>query len=115
MSVRYPLLELGLTRADCLHWMAEQGYPVPPRSACIGCPFHSDEEWRDMRDHRPEEWADACSFDARIRNAGGMRGETFLHRSCVPLAEVDLRTPEERGQLSFIEDWDHECEGMCGL
>jgi hypothetical protein len=30
-----------------------------------------------------------------------VQGECFLHRSCVPLDEVDLHTPEERGQLSF--------------
>ena len=36
---------------------------------------------------------------------------TFLHRSCVPLDEVDLSTPEDHGQT----DWINECEGMCGV
>src|SRR5690606_6623803 len=43
------------------------GYPVPMKSACIGCPFHDDRYWRDMRDNRPEEWADAVDFDRQIR------------------------------------------------
>jgi hypothetical protein len=30
-----------------------------------------------------------------------MGGEVFLHRKCVPLEDVDLRTDEDRGQLTF--------------
>jgi hypothetical protein len=36
----------------------------------------------------------------------------FLHRSCVPLDEVDLRTAEDKGQLNL---WLNDCEGMCGV
>lgn len=107
----YPLVERRMTRHDCLNWMERSGYPQPPRSACIGCPFHSNAEWREMRDNRPEEWADAVAFDAAIRKAGGMRADTFLHRDCVPLDEVDLSTPEDHGQLSMLD----ECEGLCGV
>lgn len=112
-ETRYPLvMEHRMTRADCLNWMKRHGYPTPPRSACIGCPFHSDHEWREMREARPEEWQDAVEFDAAIRKAGGMRGDTYLHRSCKPLPEVDLDTPESAGQLGL---WGEECEGMCGV
>ena len=83
MTVRYPLaMEMHMTRGDCLAWLKRNGYPQAPRSACIGCPFHSDYEWLQMRNERPAEWADAVEFDASIRRAGGMRGETFLHASC---------------------------------
>jgi hypothetical protein len=101
-----------MTRADCKIWMTGHGYPEPPRSACIGCPFHSDHEWRNLRDNAPAEWADAVEFDAAIRKTDGMRGETFLHRSCVPLSEVDLETAEDVGQQSMFGA---ECEGMCGV
>ena len=37
----------------------------------------------------------------------------FLHSSCKPLDEVDLRTDEEKGQLTW--DFMAECEGMCGV
>jgi hypothetical protein len=110
MTVRYPLaMEKRMTRGDCLAWMMRHGYPVPPRSACIGCPFHSDHEWRTMRDQRPEEWRDAVEFDKAVREAGGMRGKTYLHRSCKPLDEVQ-----------FVEDayagnFGNDCGGHCGL
>ena len=54
-----------------------------------------------MRLHRPDEWAEAVAFDQEIRHLPGVRGECYLHRSGVPLDQVDLRTAEDRGQLSF--------------
>lgn len=111
MTVRYPLaMEFGMTRVDCLMWMANKGYPMPPRSACIGCPFHSDREWRGMRDNRPEEWADAVAFDRAIRKAGGMRGDAYLHRSLLPLDEAPIDGNKDQADL-----WGEECAGMCGV
>lgn len=95
-------------RHHCLEWLREADYPKPPRSACIGCPYRSNAEWRALT---PEEFEDACLVDETIRKSGGERGELFLHRDCVPLRDADLRTPEERGQLNWID----ECQGMCGV
>lgn len=110
---RYPLIEMRWTRADCLKWMKEEGYPEPPRSACVWCPYHSDAEWRHLRDTDPESWERALTMDDLIR--GGVRGTTeklYLHKSLVPLRDADLRSAEDCGQLSM---WDNECEGMCGV
>lgn len=109
-TYRHPLVDLRMTRNDCLRWMERNNHPTPPRSSCIGCPFHSDDEWRNLQ---PEEWRDAVEFDKSIRVSNGMRGETFLHRSCVPLEEVDLSTSEDHGQLVF--SWSNECSGVCGI
>ena len=108
----YPLIfNKPSTRQDCLRWLAAHRYPEPPRSACIGCPFHSDFEWRQMKDNQPQEWEDAVAFDRVMRrDRGGLRGQIFLHRSCQPLDEVDLSTAEERGQLTL---WNNECLGAC--
>jgi hypothetical protein len=111
---RWPLaMEARMTRRDCLDWMEANSYPKPPRSACIGCPFHSDAEWRRMKDHDPESWVDAVKFDKIIRQGvRGTREKCYLHNSLRPLDEVDLSTDEDHGQLSLFTD---ECEGMCGL
>lgn len=110
---RWPLIEHGMTRQDCLRWLARHDYPQPPKSACIGCPFHSDDHWRRMRDHDPEAWADAVAVDAAIRTGfRGIRGDVYLHRSAVPLDQADLSTEADRGQLDL---WPNECEGLCGV
>src|SRR5205823_3200770 len=46
----YPLCEAKLSRKDCVAWLARH-YPGRdvPRSACVGCPFHTNEEWRRIR------------------------------------------------------------------
>jgi hypothetical protein len=113
---RWPLIEMGMSRRDCLKWMAERQYPTPPKSACIGCPYHSDAMWRDMRDNDPESWESAVEAD-KILRAGGtnqkMKHAQFMHRSLIPLAEVDLSTSAERGQVEF--GFLQECDGMCGV
>lgn len=111
MVNRWPLIEAGMTRADCERWLAERQYSAP-KSSCIGCPFHTNAMWRDMRDNHPDEWADAVEVDAALR-AGShdrMRGQEFMHSSCLPLdrAPIDI---EDNGQISL----DLECEGMCGV
>jgi len=107
----YPLIERRLTRGHCFEWMAEKGYPKPPRSACLGCPFHSDKEWLSIKEGPADEWEQVIEFDQAIRKAGGMRGETFIHRQCKPINEITFMTAESAGQMSLLD----ECEGMCGV
>lgn len=108
---RYPLIERGMTRADCLAWMRGRGYPTPPRSSCIGCPFHNAEEWRAIRSDT-DSWIDAVAFDLRIRRFPGITGRAYLHRSLKPLhlADIEPLTAEDR-----ISHFGNDCEGMCGV
>ena len=102
--VDYPLLSIGWRRGNCFEYLQGKGI-TPPRSACIGCPYRSNKEWRDLT---AAEWDDACEFDAAIRERA--EGGAFLHRSLLPLAEADLSSRD--GTISLF---DAECEGMCGL
>lgn len=104
----WPLIERHMSRRDCLRWLAERQYPEPPKSACIGCPFHSNEQWLALS---PDEFAEAVEIDRAIRGSRA-KGELFLHRQCVPLDQVDWSTAEDRGQLNLFLN---ECEGMCGV
>jgi len=113
---RWPLIEEGMSRQDCLTWW-RNNYPERElaKSACVVCPFKSNAEWRYLRDSQPHHWLEAVNFDAGIRENGSkfrkMDAQQFVHRSAVPLSEADLSTPEDRGQMSFLD----ECEGMCGI
>jgi hypothetical protein len=123
MTNRWPLVDLGMTRADCLAWLKRHGYPRPPKSACTFCPYHDVSMWRALRDGAPDDWRGAVELDAAIRHGvvsasapkSGKRLSTdqwFVHRSGVPLDQVDLSTPEDHGQLTMFEE---ECEGLCGV
>lgn len=113
---RWPLIEKSMSRHDALRWMESRGYPVPPRSACTYCPFHSDAEWRRLRDNEPGEFQKAVEFEAALqqvkRKTDNMKGIPFLHSSLRPLGEVDFSTAESRGQGDLFGN---ECEGLCGV
>ncbi|MFE2722794.1 hypothetical protein [Kitasatospora sp. NPDC059327] len=114
----FPLLDLGMSRADCIKLLTDHGWGSTPKSACIGCPFHGNSQWREIRDNSPEEWADVVEFDAAIRagnaraNADGrpLLGQAYLHRSRLPLdqAPIDKLTRAElrdlQTQLTLDED-----------
>lgn len=115
---RWPLVERRMRRVDCIKWMLERGYPEPPRSACVYCPFHSDTEWRRLRDEEPHEFAKAIAFDKILRETHrvhnkNLRMEVYLHNSCKPLSEIDFDSDEQKGQQ--VWDFQSECEGMCGI
>ena len=113
---RWPLIDARMSRHDCLRWMEAHGYPKPPRSACVYCPYHSNAEWRRLRNEEPDAFAAAIKFDQDYRRVkevtGNMHGLPYLHNSLVPLSEVDFSTEEERGQGNLFNN---ECEGMCGV
>lgn len=89
----------GWTRNDCTRYLTQHGFGATPKSACIGCPFHRNAAWRDLRDNHPAEWADAVDFDRRIREDAVhvLKGEAFLHGSLLPLsvAPIDVVTRRE--------------------
>ena len=114
---RWPLIDAGMKRSDCLRWMEAKGYPKPPRSACVFCPYHSDAEWRRLRDEEPDEFAKAVQFErdyqaAKIQTVSKKGFVPYLHSSRVNLDQVDFSTDVERGQGLL---WGNECEGMCGV
>lgn len=111
MLNRWPLIEKRMNRNDCLRWLERNGFPAAPKSSCIGCPFHSDHQWRELKKN-PTEWNDAVEVDAAIRNQPKFRGQQYVHRSLRPLGEVDLSTAEDRGQINLFNN---DCEGMCGV
>jgi len=105
---RWPLIEMRMNRGDCRAWLQRHGWEAP-RSACIACPFRSDEEWQMLT---PNEIVDAVLVDEAIRHQFPSKGEQFVHRARVRLADVDLRSPARIGQADLFNN---DCEGMCGV
>ena len=105
---RWPLIEEGMTRLHCLQWMERRGYPTPPKSACSFCPYHSDEQWRQLKANDPDAFADAVDFERRWnevvltdKRPSQTKGVIRLHRSCLPLDQVDFRNASDVGQVDM--------------
>ena len=109
----YPLIDRRMTRDDCHAWMADHGWTAP-RSACIGCPFHRNDEWRRMKAEAPDEWADAVAFDHQVRQRQidglmALQSIPYIHDQRVPLEQADISDRSDT-QPTFEE----ACEGFCG-
>jgi hypothetical protein len=113
---RFPLFDDEMSRADCVEYLKRQAIPHEvPRSACVFCPFKSNFEWRHLRDTDPSGWARAVEVDEALRRPGTVANRSleqaiYLHRSCLPLVEVDLGGGNVSGRVA-----QGECEGMCEL
>ena len=113
----YPLIENKITRHDCLHYFETLGFPQPPRSACIICPYHDNKEWQRIKDKHPKEFEYAVDFDNKLRSSkdsqfvNKLDGELFLHRKMQPLGSIDF-IAEDDPQYQLFDD---ECSGYCGV
>ena len=111
---RYPLIDARMTRDDCVRWLKANGHAVPEKSACIGCPFHSNSFWRDQMLNRPDEFKDAEEFDTTLREQPypNVTGQVYVHRRMLPLREAVLSTMGDPAQTDLFGE---ECDGVCGV
>ena len=112
----YPLIELGLSRAQLQAWF-EENYPdrYLPRSACIGCPYKSAGEWKWMKVNDPKSFQEAVFVDTALREIPLVRdaitkngASAYLHKSRMPLGEVNFDSATD-----YDEVMADECDGVC--
>lgn len=109
-TLEYPLLDLRLNRADCVQIITMAALPVPPKSSCYFCPFHSRREWQRLSREAPALFADAVWLEEQInhkRNAVLGKDKVWLTGNARPLRDLvgthqqstldDLWSPAEGG------------------
>lgn len=86
----YPLLDLRLTRQDCMNIIARGGLPVPPKSSCWFCPFHRIPTWQRLKRETPELFDRAIALEQTLsdRSEGLGRGKVFLTNKMRPITTV---------------------------
>lgn len=104
----YPLLDLAMTRWDCLKWMADNGYPEPIKSSCNICPYHDDKQWNNLK--KSPEWEQIVFVDSKIRNQPGFNNQQFMHRSLKPIDQAVFKVDDKT-----VDMFGNECSGMCGV
>ncbi len=65
-KVRYPLVDWGWRRRDCLAYIVAQGVPIPPKSSCFFCPSAKLSERRQLWFDHPDLYERASALE---RNA----------------------------------------------
>lgn len=105
----YPLVDRRMTREHCVAWLESQGLEIPPKSACVFCPYHSAAHWRQMKQEDGTDWKLAVAADKEIRHARSHEGfESFVHRATLPLEEAVV-IPEDLGAKQF--ELEMPCDG----
>jgi len=84
---RYPLIELRMTRPDCIKYVEDFGLPTPPKSACWMCPNRPNSEWLDMKLNVPDVFKMACDFEVELQKE---HPHLWLNQKGEPLSEVDF-------------------------
>ena len=89
---KFPLLDLNWSREDCVRYLKQEGWGTTPKSACFFCPFHSNKEWRFIRDNHPDTWQQAVEFDEALRAEPykRLRNTPYLHTSLTPLKDANI-------------------------
>ena len=115
----FPLTERQITRSMCQQRLKTYGVPHEvPRSACVFCPYRSNEEWRWLRDNDPAGFQRAVEIDTALRTPGhvvnrNLEHKLYVHRSCLPLSEASLEKRESSREQTFMGFY-QECHGLCG-
>lgn len=113
----FPLLDKGMSRSNCLTWLASKGLPSPGKSACVFCPYHTNKTWEHLKRGGGPDWQTALRVDGAIRNKRP-NFQSFVHQERIPLEAIII--PEDKGytqlQLLEVNDKDAECDsGYCFL
>lgn len=62
----YPLIEAGISGAECIRIISSFGWPIPTKSSCFFCPFQRPYEWNWLKDRHPDLFAKAVALEARF-------------------------------------------------
>jgi hypothetical protein len=89
--LEYPLIDMRLTRQDCMNIIERAGLPVPPKSSCWFCPFHRMPAWQKLKRETPELFDKAVALERTLSDRSELllgRGKVFLTRRLRPLDQV---------------------------
>jgi hypothetical protein len=114
----YPLVDMGYSRDECKAWMTQNGYPIPQRSACTFCPFHSDKEWTELKNESPLDFASAVEFEKdlqwtfQFQNSFAVGSMPFLHKKGINIDQLEFGDSQTN---EVLDAFGNECEGLCGV
>ena len=102
-----------MTRDDCVKYIVQQGYPVPPKSGCFYCPFQRLDQWKNLRFNHPDLWQRAVMLEKNGSNYPDMTLSNFRKKGKpLTLEEVDKNLGKSLYDYE-IDPADEECSGAC--
>lgn len=110
LTHRFPLLENRQSRRDCEAFLKTQTSWKVPKSACVYCPYKDRKRWAATARNKSE-----MVLIRKVEAVLNPRGE-FLTVDMKPIDHIDFSTDADRRQGEmFGNQFNNECEGMCGV
>lgn len=103
----FPLIDEGIDREGCKQIILNAGLPLPRKSGCYFCPFASNKEFKQIRDHRMDLWCRVKKLEDEAVKRRILQGKQPFYYKDKPL---DIIVNE--GQDDFF-GWRKPCQ--CGL
>ena len=112
-KLAYPLIDCRFTRDMCIEVIRQASLPIPPKSSCWFCPFHSLRRWQEMREREPELFWKAAALETSInekRQNVLNKDKVWLTRKLIPLAQATT----DLHQASLFDEESDICDsGYC--
>lgn len=116
--LEYPLLNVewngrtGLSRGDCIEVIRRAGLPIPRKSSCYFCPFHTPAVWAQMRRDEPDLFDKAADLEDLLnrRRAELGKDEVYLTRFGRPIRDAIAAAQDGL----FGDEWDADEGYRCG-
>jgi 3'-phosphoadenosine 5'-phosphosulfate sulfotransferase (PAPS reductase)/FAD synthetase len=114
--MEYPLIDLRLTREDCVEIIKEANLPVPPKSSCWFCPYKKISEWKSLKEENPALFTKAIELEKKLTNLIYEDSTALLTNKKVPLENAVQDYEQKISKIkNYSESDDPEnCEsGYC--
>lgn len=112
-TMRFPLIERGLLRSDCLSMIERAGIEIPMmyrlgfhNNNCLGCPKGGMGYWNLIRIHFPDRFEEMCCIQ------DDLGPESWFLKRRGELISLRMLRPEDG---NHDEEQDIECSVMCAL
>jgi len=107
----YPLVDMRLRREDCVRIIERADMPVPPKSSCWFCPFHTLKTWGDLKRRRPDLFAQAVALEQELSARSVSIGRGNVHMTDRgPLSHA----VGDQIEMNLVDDDGGACEsGYC--
>lgn len=113
ISLKFPLIEMGMTKAKVSGYYLKHSISEPPSSVCNACFANGLSFLEEMFFHRPKDWEQAVLVDEHIRDMRqiGIEDECFVSQTLIPLRDLPALNFKRNDDEFFSE---HKCNsGAC--
>lgn len=93
ITLRFPLIEMEMTKLKCVGWFLKHNRPLPIGSVCNACFANGLKTFEEMHRTEPEDWEQAVAVDNALESWKGRitNEEVFVSSSLIRLRDLPAR------------------------